>query len=98
MGARSDSTYASGRKSRAEYTADYNGKQKVVMGDHGLLLPVSLKRIDARTVVASYTRGLQVFATSRRVISSDGRRMTITTRFSDQDRKSVMTIGLYERK
>jgi hypothetical protein len=95
---RSHSTYANGRTSRAEYTAEYNGKQAVVMGDHGLLLPVSLQRIDPRTVVASYTRGLQVFATSRRVISSDGRRMTITTKSRDQDRKNVTTVGVYERK
>jgi len=95
---RSQSTYANGRTTRAEYTAEYNGKQAVVVGDHGLLLPVSLKRIDAHTVVASYTRGLQVIATSRRVISSDERRMTITTKSRDQDRRNVTTFGVYERK
>lgn len=35
----------------AEYTADYKGKEAIVMGYTGLMLPVSLKRLDAYTVV-----------------------------------------------
>jgi hypothetical protein len=94
----SETTYANGRKAQANYSAKYNGQQAVVMGARGLMLPVSLKKIDRRTVVASYTRLLQVVATSRRVVSSDGRSMTITTISKDQAGKQVTTIGVYEKQ
>jgi hypothetical protein len=68
------------------------------MGARGMMLPVSLKKIDSRTVVASYTRLLQVVATSRRVVSSDGRSMTITTVSKDPAGKRVTTIGVYEKQ
>ena len=32
---RSDTTYANGAMTRAEYTANYDGKQAIVMGTHG---------------------------------------------------------------
>ncbi len=93
----SNATYANGTKTQAQYVADYNGKQAAVMGERGFLLPVSLKRIDSRTVLASYMRGTQLIATSRRVVSPDGRRMTITTKSQPSPGKSVTSVGLYER-
>jgi hypothetical protein len=62
-----------------------------------MLLPVSLKQLDSNTVVASYTRALQAVATSRRVVSKDGRLMTITTTSRDRSGKSVTSIGVYEK-
>ena len=94
---RSETTLANGRSTSSDYTADYNGKQAIVMGAHGMLLPVSLKRINSNTVVASYTKSLQVVATSRRVVSWDGRLMTITTTSQDPSGKAVTTVGVYER-
>ena len=94
---RSDSTYANGAITRAEYTADYDGKQAIVMGAHGMLLPVFLKRVDRYTVVASYTKSLQIVARSRRVISKDGTVMTITTTSKDSSGKNVMTVGVYKK-
>ena len=93
---RSDTTYAHRRTAHSEYTAEYNGRQALVVGERGLLLPVSLKRIDSRTVVASYMRGTEVFATSRRVISSDGLRMTVTTLSRDRG-KVAKVVGVYQR-
>lgn len=94
---RSETSYANGSSTRAEYIADYSGKEAIVMGSAGLLLPVSLKRPDANTVVARYSRGLQVVATSRRVVSKDGRTMTITTISPDKSGKNVTSIGVYEK-
>ena len=93
----SNATYANGTKTQAQYVADYNGKQAAVMGDRGFLLPVSLKRIDSHTVLASYIRGTQLMATSRRVVSPDGQRMTITTKSRPSPGKSVTSVGWYER-
>ncbi len=94
----SDATYANGQTVKVNYLADYTGKQAIVVGSHGMLLPVSLKRIAPRVVVASYLRGFEVIATSRRVVSSDGRWMTITTKSKDASGKSVNTVGIYERE
>jgi hypothetical protein len=93
----SNTTYANAATAQAQYVAGYNGKQAAVMGDRGFLLPVSLKRAGSRTVVASYMRGMQLIATSRRVLSLDGRRMTITTRSRPSTGKWVTSVGLYER-
>lgn len=94
---RSETTYADGHASRSEYNANYDGREAIVMGSGGLLLPVSLKRLDAYTVVATYKRGGQTIATSRRVVSKDGRKMTITTNSPDQSGKNVLSIGVYEK-
>jgi hypothetical protein len=95
---RSETIYADGHASRSEYNANYDGREAIVMGSGGLLLPVSLKRIDAYTVVATYRGGGQIIATSRRVVSKDGKKkMTITTNSSDQSGKNVRSIGIYEK-
>lgn len=93
----SETTSANGSFTSSDYTADYNGKQAIVMGAHGMLLPVSLKRTSSNTVVASYTKSLQIVATSRRVVSQDGRVMTVTTTSRDQSGKAVTAVGIYER-
>jgi len=93
----SSTTYANGTTTQTQYVADYHGKQAAVMGERGFLFPVSLKRIDSRTVLASYMRGTQLMATSRRVVSPDGRRMTITTKSRPAPGKWVTSVGLYER-
>jgi hypothetical protein len=63
-----------------------------------MLLPVFLKRPNSHTVIASYTKALQIVATSRRVVSKDGQRMTITTISKNQLGKDVTTVGLYEKQ
>ena len=85
------------RTTTAKYTAAYDGQQALVLGDAGFLTPVKLQRIDAHTVDASYVRGLKVLASSRRVVSADGARMTITTTFKDKDGKLVTNVGVYQK-
>jgi hypothetical protein len=94
----SDTTYANGSTTHAQYAADYDGKQSLVTGSRGMLLPVFLKRPNSHTVIASYTKALQIVATSRRVVSKDGQRMTITTISKNQLGKDVTTVGLYEKQ
>ncbi len=94
---RSMTTYADGRLANSEYVAEYDGRQVVVTGSRGLMLPVSLKRVNSNTVVACYMEGLQVVATSRRVVSKNGRTMTITTSSRDRSGKSITNVGVYEK-
>jgi hypothetical protein len=94
----SEAVYASGNRAHTEYTADYDGNQAMVKGKIGIMLPVFLKRIDSHKVVASYTKNLMVVATSERVVSEDGKLMTITTTSKDAAGKSVTTVGVYEKQ
>ena len=94
---RSETLHESGSVARAQYTADYSGKEAMVTGNAGVLLPVSLKKIDGNTVMASYKRGFQVIATSRRTVSSGGRVMTVTTTSNDKEGRTVITIGVYDK-
>jgi hypothetical protein len=94
---RSEATSADGKVTQADYVADYTGKAATVKGTVGIMIPVSLQRPDANTVVASYTRGGEVIATSRRSLSKDGRVMTITTVSKDRAGHTVTNIGVYEK-
>lgn len=94
----SETTYSNGSAMQSNYQAQYNGAESIVVGGRGMLLPVSLKRVDSHTVVASYKRFLQVVATSRRVVSADGRSMTITTTSKDVKGLRVTSVGVYERQ
>ena len=69
----------------------------MVVGDAGILAPVVLKRIDRNTVEASYMRGLQKIASSRRVVSSGGEVMTVTTSSKRADGSEAVNVGVYRR-
>ncbi len=94
---KSEIEYQDGKKSETEYTNDYTGVARVVVTNRGFTTPVALERPDLNTVVATYARGKDVLATSRRVVSKDGRTMTITTTSNDKSNKRVVTIGHYVR-
>jgi hypothetical protein len=80
----------------AEYTADYDGRLAMVVGDSGMLTPVSLKRVNANTVEATYQRAFQTIARSTRVLSADALTMTITTTISGEA-QNIVNIGIYDR-
>jgi hypothetical protein len=94
---RSDAIYRNGGEIHAQYSADYDGKQAMVSSAHGMLLPVSLKRINSNMVEATYRRGIEVIAVSRRVVSPDGRSMKITTTSFERTGRSVTTAGVYTK-
>lgn len=93
----SETQLTNGRSVSADYTAQYDGKPVVVLGARGMLLPVSLQRSAPSVVVATYTSGFQVAATSRRVLSANGRIMTVTTTSRDATGKTVTNIGVYRK-
>lgn len=93
----SETKYPDGQSSISEYTAGYEGALSMVSGPAGLSAPVSLKRLDSRTVEASYIRGLTVVATSRRMVSGDGRILKITTVSSATDGRSCTNVAVFKR-
>ncbi len=93
----SETTFSNGRHSVTEYTANYDGRLTTVQQDGGLSAPVSLKRIDANTVEATYERGFRTIATSKRVVSNDGNTMTITTVETPKEGKTNTNVSLFHR-
>jgi hypothetical protein len=71
-----------GREEVIEYRADFD-REFPVMGTPAYDT-IKLKRIDARTAEAVLSHAGRVFGTARRVISDDGRTMTITFRQEDR--------------
>jgi hypothetical protein len=71
-----DRAFADGRREHIEYTANFDREYPVTgtdQYDH-----VILKRIDPRTAEAVLSHAGRVFGVARRVISNDGKSMTIT--------------------
>src|SRR5262245_9972267 len=71
-----------GRDEVIEYRADFD-QEYPVMGTEAYDT-IRLKRIDARTAEAVLSHAGRVFGTARRVISEDGRTLTITFRQEDR--------------
>jgi hypothetical protein len=69
--------YADGHSTSIEYVADYDGVEYPVAGSPDADAIV-LKKIDAYTAEATLTHAGNAMATVRRVISKDGKTMTIT--------------------
>jgi hypothetical protein len=87
--------FADGRRVRIEYTANYDREYPVTGTeeyDH-----VVLKRIDRQTSEAVLSHAGRVFGTARRVISEDGRSMTITFRRDSESGVSVLNVAYYDR-
>jgi len=93
----SKTVWSNGSASDADYTSYYDGQPVMVRGNRGMLLPVSLKRLGPNEVMATYIRGLQTVAISRRVLSSNGRVMTVTTTSWDESGKVLTNVGVYKR-
>ena len=88
---------ADGSKTAQSYTANYDGKDVVLTGsatsDH-----VSLKRINATTVERTDKKAGKVVQTLTRVVSADGKTMTITTKGTNAQGQAVNNIAVYDKQ
>ena len=85
------------RVTTAEYTAAYDGHLAMVVGDSGLLAPVSLRRIDDRTIESTYLRAFHVVARTLRVVSADGLTMTLATTTSEGV-KDAVNVSVFKKR
>jgi len=79
-----------GTNSELHYTAKYDGK------DYALFNAVALKRIDDHTDEVIYRQKGKVIRTSKRVVSSDGKTLTITDEAPDG--KSASVVSVWDRQ
>jgi hypothetical protein len=88
---------ADGSKTAQSYTANYDGKDVVLTGsatsDH-----VSLKRINATTVERTDKKAGKVVQTLTRVMSADGKTLTITTKGTNAQGQAVNNIAVYDKQ
>ena len=88
---------AAGTPTKTEYTANYDGKDYPITGSQNADT-VSLKRIDARTMERTDKKGDKVVATSTRVVSEDGKTMTVTTKGTNAQGQAVDNVTVWEKQ
>lgn len=88
---------ADGKPTSGQWTVNYDGKDRPATGlaDADAL---SLKRVDAFTTEFTQKKAGKVVATGTRVISKDGKVMTITTKGTNAKGQAFNDVEIFEKK
>jgi hypothetical protein len=89
---------ADGTRTTTEYTANFDGKNSPLTGSQLGADMVSLKRIDARTTERTDKKGDKVVQVLTRVVSQDGKMMTVTTKGTNAQGQAVNNVGVFEKQ
>jgi hypothetical protein len=87
---------ATGAKTSASYTANFDGKDAPLTGS-ATADTVSLRRINANTVERTDKKAGKVVQTITRVLSADGKTLTITAKGTDAQGRAVNNVTIYEK-
>jgi len=88
---------AEGKPTLVQYTAKYDGKDYPVTGSQDFDA-IALKRVDAVTAEATLKKGGKVAQTATRVVSKDGKTLTLTTNGKDAKGQAVNNILVFDRR
>ena len=88
---------AAGTATGTQYTAQYDGKDYPITGSQNADT-VALKRIDARTIERTDKKGEKVVATSSRVVSEDGKTMTVTTTGTNAQGQAMNNVTVWDKQ
>jgi hypothetical protein len=88
---------AAGTATKSEYTAQYDGKDSPLTGSQNADT-VSLKRIDARTTERTDKKGEKVVMTRTRVVSQDGKTMTVTEKGTNAQGQAMDNVVVFEKQ
>ena len=88
---------AAGTPTMAQYTANFDGKDYPLTGSQNVD-KVSLKRIDARTMERTHKKGDTVVQTLTRVVSQDGKTMTVTIKGTNAQGQAVDDVRVFEKQ
>jgi hypothetical protein len=95
---RSFGVNAQGEKTGSSYTAYYDdGKDHPIVGNPNVDA-VQLRRIDSHTTERINKKNGKVLTTARRVVSQDGKTVTITTTGTDARGEPVNTRTVYDKQ
>jgi len=87
-----------GTRVTTQYTAKFDGKDSPLTGSQFGADMVSLKRIDARTTGRTDKKGDKVVQVLTRVVSQDGKTMTVTTKGTNAQGQAVNNVGVFEKQ
>jgi hypothetical protein len=85
-----------GQSTTVQHPVNYDGKEHVITGS-GQTDAIALKKVDDYTSEAILKHANKVLGTNRRVVSKDGRTMTITFQGTDS-RGQVNNTAVYEKQ
>ena len=88
---------ADGQSTVVEHPANFDGKDYPITGSTQADV-IALKQIDTHTSEAILKHASQILATSRRVVSTDGKTMTVTYQGVDSRGRKVDSMAVYERR
>jgi hypothetical protein len=88
---------ADGTRTTTVYTANFDGKNYPLTGSPAADT-VSLKRIDSYTTERTDKKGDKVITTLRRVVSRDGKTMTVTTKGTNAEGQAVNNVIVFDKQ
>ncbi len=88
---------ADGKKTGFEYTAKYDGEDYPVTGAE-LFDTIAVKRIDDHSAEGTMKRGGKVVANAKRVVSKDGKVMTITISGTNPKGEMFNNVAVYDKQ
>ncbi len=89
-------TDGTGKPIATEYTAKYDGKDNPVSGEADYDV-VSLKRVSPLSVTITRKKNGKVVQTVTRVVSADGKLLTVTVKGTNAKGQTVHDVAVYER-
>ena len=92
----SESVSATGAKTVSVYTANYDGKPYPITGSE-IADTVTLKRVDANTSERTDSKGGKAVQTFIRVVSKDGKTMTVTIKGTNAQGQAVNNVVVFEK-
>jgi hypothetical protein len=87
---------AEGKPIHVTYTAKYDGKDYPVTGSSDFDA-ISFKRVDGVTTEATLKKGGKVVQTSKRVLSKDGKTLTLTTTGTNAKGEAVNNVSVFDK-
>ncbi len=88
---------SAGKPTAAEFIVNYDGKDRPVTGSPDAEM-LSLKRVDAFTTEFTQKRAGKVVITGTRIISRDGKVMTITTKGTNAAGQTINDVAVFEKR
>jgi hypothetical protein len=88
---------SAGKPTAAEFIVNYDGKDRPVTGNPDAEM-LSLKRVDRFTTEFTQKRAGKVVITGTRIISRDGKVMTITTKGTDATGKTINDVAVFDKR
>jgi ribosomal protein S18 len=92
-----ESVDADGKTTSFSYTAKYDGNDYPVSGSDDFDT-IMLKRVNDNTVEATLKKSGKVVSTARRLVSKDGKMMTLTITGTNAKGQKMKSVAVYEKQ